>query len=76
MSIKYEETLRMLKNMFPQKVLLTVEDVSGVVGLSTGSIYNRVRPNSKGKPFIKTTRVSWHLRFHISDVARFIASGL
>jgi len=75
MSKKYDETLATIKEMFPNKLLLSVDDLSQVIGLSTKTLYDRLAPNSKKKKLsIKVTRHSRYLKFRIHDVARYIAS--
>jgi len=75
-SKKYQETLEKLESMFPDKLLLSVNDLSKVTGLKVSTIYVKVSPNCKRKKLpIKAVRHSnRHVRFKIHDVARYISS--
>jgi predicted DNA-binding transcriptional regulator AlpA len=71
---RYEETLKMLQTMFPDQILLSVDDLAKLTGLSKKTVYNKVAPAYNGKKFLKPVRHSRLLKFRVHDVAKYIAS--
>ncbi len=70
---KHEEILEKIEEMFPDQLLLSIKDLSAVMGLSAKTIYNYTAPKSK-KDFLKPVRHSRLLKFRIHDVAKYLAA--
>ena len=55
-----------------ERRLFTIKETAVMLGMSAGTIRNRVAPNSK-KPFpIPVIRVGGAIRFDIKDIERFL----
>lgn len=71
---KYDEILEKLEDMFPNKLLLSVSDLSQATGLKKRTIYNATGGKASKKFPVRPVRHSRLLKFRIHDVARFIST--
>ena len=57
-----------------ERKLLTIREVSEILNLKPGTIYNRTGPNAKRKFPVKPLRVGNSIRFDSDDIERYIQS--
>ena len=69
---KFTKVRKGRRTRMPDK-LLTIKEVARILRISERTIYNKVRPNSKFKPFpIPVKRVGQLVRFEAKAVQRYI----
>ena len=67
------QTINMLKNIFEDKILLTKEEVSNVLGISLSSVNNYITLSNNPLKYIKLGRTKRSaIRIRIEDLAHFI----
>lgn len=68
-----EEIQRLLAQMYPGKIRLSVNECAEALGLATGTIYNQISRRSS-KPFpIKPVRIGGRPGFLITDIAKHLS---
>ena len=75
-SIVLRITLERLREMFGDKLLLTVDETARAFGFDgPGPIYYLLRRKTKKKFPVRALRVGGRVRFNIVEVAQFMAEG-
>jgi hypothetical protein len=70
---KYDEILVILREQFPGRLLLSVEELAAVSGYKKQTIYNGICPKSSRPFFIAPVRPSGKPLFRINDIARSLS---
>ena len=71
----YHLTLENLQRKYPDKILLSVDELADILGIAKRSIYNRSGPKAQNQFPIKPVRYSKFLKFSIFDIAVFLSNS-
>lgn len=67
---EYDEILDLLREQFPGRLLINVQELADVSGYKKQTIYNRIYSKSSRPFFISPVRPNGKPLFRINDVAR------
>ena len=66
----FQETLKMLRDQFPGKTMLSIQETAQAYGLKSQSIYNGLRKNAVTPFPVKPRKRCGKWFFNIADIAK------